>query len=692
MNRFWSLKKKLLLFSLVLMSLPFLGVGFLKQVENMLADNLLQNLSEFAGSIAFTLQQQPIHSRNIEVRDSNEKRFYVPSLSRPLNIDGYSEDWLPVRGFARRFSENNLEVEAGVARGAGQLFAQITVKDKTPSYREVSDEFSISDQILVTLADAQNRRALFLFAPVAVGQVRPFQLHNDFSDLWISQAIWQEHEEGYTLEWVMPLNHQWRSIGFEVKNHDPVTDEFTTVRSYQKDLNPLQWPMTSLEHKLADLSLSEGKRIWVLDAQGQVLARHGSLIPDLELAQVNPLIHFLLAPPLSGFSDPRSRAIEISLPEVKSALQGNRAQTLELIPGTETAIALVAVPLLQSQGEAAEPQVVGVVMVEETVAAIQMIQREAMNAFVNTTLVILLLVIVTLIIVASRITARVMRLSRQTTAAVDDHGRVIKVIEPEKAGDEIGELSTNFSRMSVRLKEYNEYMEKLASRLTHELRTPIATVRSSIDNIALSDNAAIKDDPAIKDAITHAQQGIERLSNMITRMREAARLEQSILSLDKADVELVEFVRQYLDATASLYPDHELKLIAEQESCNIHSHPEVIAQLLDKLLSNARDFADVNSTIEVHVSSNDHAKNRGAARWVTLAVSNQGPALPLDDPEQLFSSMVSERSRDYRSSDQAHLGLGLYIVRLIAEYHKGRYFARNLENASGVMVGIEIPY
>ncbi len=691
MSRFWSLKKKLLLFSLVLMSLPFLGVGFLKQVENMLVDNLLHNLSEFAGSIAFTLQQQPIQAPNAIQKGLNEPRFYVPSLSRLLNIDGYSEDWFPVRGFARRFSHQNLEVEAGIARGAGQFFAQVTVNDTSPSYREVSDQFSISDQILVTLVDAQGRRALFLFAPVAVGQVRPFQLHNDFSDLWITQAIWQEHEHGYTLEWVMPLNHNWQAIGFEVKNHDPVTDEFISARSYQNELNPLQWPMTSLEHKLATLSLADGKRIWVLDAQGQVLARHGSLMPDLELAQVNPLIHFLLAPPLSGFSDPRSRAIEISLPEVKSALSGMSAETLELIPGTETAIALVAVPLLQNQSGDSEPQVVGVVMVEETVAAIQMIQREAMNAFVNTTLVILLLVIVTLIIVASRITARITRLSQQTTAAVDHHGRVIKVIEPEKTSDEIGELSVNFSKMSVRLKEYNEYMEKLASRLTHELRTPIATVRSSIDNIALSDNAAIQDDEAVKDALGHAQRGIERLSNMITRMREAARLEQSILSLDKDDVDLVDFVRQYLDATASLYPEHQLKLVTEHSSCKVNSHPEVIAQLLDKLLSNARDFAEVGSTIEVHLTSSTNSTARAVSRLVSLAVSNRGPALPQQDTEQLFSSMVSERSRDYRSSDQAHLGLGLYIVRLIAEYHKGRYFACNLQNGEGVIVGIEIP-
>jgi K+-sensing histidine kinase KdpD len=78
-------------------------------------------------------------------------------------------------------------------------------------------------------------------------------------------------------------------------------------------------------------------------------------------------------------------------------------------------------------------------------------------------------------------------------------------------------------------------------------------------------------------------------------------------------------------------------------------------------------------------------------RWITLAVSNLGPCFTQCNTADLFSSMVSQRDRQYRSSDQAHLGLGLYIVRLIAEYHKGRYFALNRSDARGVVVGIRLP-
>ncbi len=52
-----------------------------------------------------------------------------------------------------------------------------------------------------------------------------------------------------------------------------------------------------------------------------------------------------------------------------------------------------------------------------------------------------------------------------------------------RAGDEIGDLSRSFSSVLARLAEYASYQEQMASRLSHELRTPIAVVRSSLDNL-----------------------------------------------------------------------------------------------------------------------------------------------------------------------------------------------------------------
>ena len=61
------------------------------------------------------------------------------------------------------------------------------------------------------------------------------------------------------------------------------------------------------------------------------------------------------------------------------------------------------------------------------------------------------------------------------------------LVAGEHARDEIGDLSRGFSTVLERLARYNAYLENLAGRLTHELRTPIAVVRSSLDNMKLQE-------------------------------------------------------------------------------------------------------------------------------------------------------------------------------------------------------------
>jgi K+-sensing histidine kinase KdpD len=71
-----------------------------------------------------------------------------------------------------------------------------------------------------------------------------------------------------------------------------------------------------------------------------------------------------------------------------------------------------------------------------------------------------------------------------------------------------------------------------------------------------------------------------------------------------------------------------------------------------------------------------------------LAVVNRGPLLPEAMRHQLFDSLVSVRAS---GGDRPHLGLGLYIVTLIAEFHGGRVEADNLPDNSGVRIGVVLP-
>jgi signal transduction histidine kinase len=77
-------------------------------------------------------------------------------------------------------------------------------------------------------------------------------------------------------------------------------------------------------------------------------------------------------------------------------------------------------------------------------------------------------------------------------------------------------------------------------------------------------------------------------------------------------------------------------------------------------------------------------------RGARLIVSNDGPLLPPEIADRLFDSMVSVRPQ-HAAPREPHLGLGLYIVRLVAEFHGGSAHAANRADASGVEVTVALP-
>src|SRR5204862_6014393 len=92
-----------------------------------------------------------------------------------------------------------------------------------------------------------------------------------------------------------------------------------------------------------------------------------------------------------------------------------------------------------------------------------------------------------------------------------------------EATDEIGDLSRSFTTVLERLARYNAYLEALAARLSHELRTPVAVVRSSLENLHAAQTAE-----ETRTYLARAEEGLARLSTILGRMTEASRLEQSL--------------------------------------------------------------------------------------------------------------------------------------------------------------------
>ncbi|MDP6151369.1 MAG: HAMP domain-containing sensor histidine kinase, partial [Gammaproteobacteria bacterium] len=166
----------------------------------------------------------------------------------------------------------------------------------------------------------------------------------------------------------------------------------------------------------------------------------------------------------------------------------------------------------------------------------------------------------------------------------------------------------------------------------------------------------------------------------LNAMSAATRIEQSIQSSEKEPVDLSALVDSCIDGYRLANHGKSIELSGQNEGTHVLGCPELLSQLLDKLMENACDFCSTEGTILVGLKRQD--------KWAVLTVENDGPELPAGMSGNLFESMVSVRDD---SGKQAHMGLGLTIVRLIAEYHEGTSLAANRDDGSGVRFTVTVP-
>ena len=413
-------------------------------------------------------------------------------------------------------------------------------------------------------------------------------------------------------------------------------------------------------------------RLWVIDNRSRVRGLSGSLKEGLP------------ARALGGWLRPVARLI-VPAPHVEA---GDESKPVR----GQIDRALIGISSTQWRGtrdpdvailSAAQPifirdDIVGAVVVEETTGAIQLLKQSALENLLAVTLAVVGGAFAILLGFATSLAARIRRLHGEAEAAIDSQGRVRSLVTASDARDEIGDLSRTMAAVLVRLRDYNAYLEAMAGRLSHELRTPVAVVRSSLDNLRTHELPA---DARVY--VDRANEGVGRLARLISRLSEATRLERLLDSAERERFDLAPVVAGSVEGYRSAYRPRAFEFSAPPAPVWIEGSPDAFVQLLDKLVENADDFAPEGSAIRVALE----VRGRDAC----LAVENEGPQLPLATRARLFDSMVTLREPERADAgDGAHLGLGLYIVRLVAEAHGGGVTAANLE-PRGVRFEVRVP-
>ena len=258
--------------------------------------------------------------------------------------------------------------------------------------------------------------------------------------------------------------------------------------------------------------------------QGLVLAQSGRLDANAPLSADQPRMPWFIQELILAVL-PRDAETVVELPNdqthlfmrpVVDALSGRPMSLRRRQPGSNAVVVSAAVPIRSSNG------VEGAVLVEQTTNAILSIQNLALQRLFGVTLLFFAITSLGLLGFASLLASRILRLRDGVEAAVSPDGRIVGPLKIDNSLDEIGDLGRSFVSVLNRLNDYNDYLEAMAARLAHELRTPLAVVRTSLDN---AKQVAVTQQHPYLD---RARDGANRLETILLRLREATGLEQAM--------------------------------------------------------------------------------------------------------------------------------------------------------------------
>lgn len=250
------------------------------------------------------------------------------------------------------------------------------------------------------------------------------------------------------------------------------------------------------------------------------------------------------------------------------------------------------------------------------------------------------------------------RLGRAAVRVRLGRDREVEVPRMQQRADEIGVLARAVSDMTAALRQRIDAVETFAADVAHELKNPLASLRSAVESLVRVE------DPALRAQLNQvAAHDVRRIDRLITEIAEASRIDAELSRATFETIDLTRLVENAVKARAErgLNAGRHVEIVRERSPARVLGVPLRLERVIENLLDNAVSFSPPSGTITVEVRSDEEE--------VALSVCDEGPGIPQSEREKVFTRFHTARPEAEEFGD--HSGLGLAIARTIAEAHDG---------------------
>lgn len=241
----------------------------------------------------------------------------------------------------------------------------------------------------------------------------------------------------------------------------------------------------------------------------------------------------------------------------------------------------------------------------------------------------------------------------------------------------VNEMQRQLKRSKEEQMKYEAYRKGLISSISHDLRTPLTTIKGYVGGIL--DGIADTDEKK-KKYLLAVQTRTKDLENLVNQLSSYNKMENHTFNYQKEQTDLKEFVREYLEDNEAFISEHGLDiLLSAEDDIKLVMDRGAFKRILDNLLTNSIRYREKErSRIEIRIQ-----KKEGRIIW---SVADDGPGVEENCLEKIFESFC--RLDAARSHCSEGSGLGLAIVKRIVIDHQGMIYARD---DAGLEICMEFP-